>query len=122
MAVTMATGGRNLVVNQMAIALSGGKLVFKTSGGVEVATLTLSAVGSRAFNSASAGSATAKTITDDTDATGGTISNAKFLNSGSTEMFGCTVSTSGADINMSSLVIGAGDTVSVTALTMSCPA
>jgi dTDP-4-amino-4,6-dideoxygalactose transaminase len=34
----------------------------------------------------------------------------------------CAVSTSGSDINLSSLAVGAGDTVSVSSLTYTAPA
>ena len=96
-----------------------GDLVFQTSGDVEVATCAFS---DPAFGASSGGTATANSISDDTNATGGTTTKASLQDSNSTEVIEATVSTSGADINLSSTTIGAGDTVSITALTVTQPA
>lgn len=96
-----------------------GTLVFQTSGDVEVATLTFSAT---AFGAASTGTATAASITSDTSATGGTVAQASVFSGGAAKIMEFTVSTSGADINLSSLSVGAGDTVSVSSLTFTVPA
>lgn len=96
-----------------------GTLVFQTSGDVEVATLTFSAT---AFGAASFGVATAAAITSDTSATGGVVAQASFFSGGATKILEATVSTSGADINLSSLTVGASDTVSVSSLTVTVPA
>lgn len=123
MAVTHATALRNTLcdaaVDAIDSGVSDGTLEFLTSGDVEVATLTFSAT---AFGAASGGSASANSITSDTNATGGTI--AKFQikdGSGTAIIFGA-VGTSGSDINLSSLAVGAGDTVSLSALTYTAPA
>jgi len=97
-----------------------GTLQFETSGDVEVATLTFS---DPAFGAASAGVATAATITSDTSATGGTVAQASIYDSTPTKIMECTVATdTSQDIQLSSLTIGAGDTVSMSSLTVTVPA
>jgi hypothetical protein len=96
-----------------------GKLVFRTSGDAEVATLTFS---DPAFGAAATGVATASAITSDTSATGGTTTKATLEDSDAEVMLTATVATSAADINLSSTTIGVGDTVAVSALTVTCPA
>ena len=119
MAVTHATTYRNGLADYIVDLLDGGTLVFQTSGDVEVATLTF---GTPAFGAASSGTATANAITSDTSATGGTVAKAKFVTSGAADVVYCAVSTSGSDMNLSSLTVGASDTVSVSSLTYSAPA
>lgn len=119
MAVTHSTAARNGMADYIVDQLDGGTLVFQTSGDVEVATLTF---GTPAFGAASSGTATANAITADSSATGGTVAKAKFVTSGAADLVFCAVGTSGSDINLSSLAIGATDTVSVSSLTYSAPA
>lgn len=118
MAVTHPTSVRNgmcnYVVDLIDAGVAAGYIEFLTSGDVEVATCTFS---DPAFGAASNGIATASAITSDTNATGGTIAKARFRDSAATDVVLCAVGTAGSDINMSSLVIGAGDTVAVTSLT-----
>ena len=99
-----------------------GYLEFRTSGDVEVATCVLSdpafdAAGSAGGNSD--GVATADPITDDSSATGGTIAKAALVTGGAVDKVLCSVtaSTGGGDIEMNSVVISAGQTVSVSSLT-----
>lgn len=121
-AVTHATAVRNAMADTVVDLLDGGTgagyLEFQTSGAVEVATCPFSAT---AFGAASSGTATAATITDDSSATGGTISQFDANDGDDTTIFSGACGTSGSDINFSSLTIGAGDTVSVTSLTYSAP-
>ena len=123
MAVTHPTAVRdaicNLVVDRIDAGSGAGTLEFQTSGDVEVATLTFS---DPAFGASSSGTATASAITSDTSATGGTVAKARAKDSDGTDVFICAVGTSGSDINLSSLSVGVGDTVSVSALTYSAPA
>jgi hypothetical protein len=92
-----------------------GLLELQTSTSDEVATLGLS---DPAFGAASSGVATANTITDDASAAGGTITKFELQNkAGVAVVFGSvTLVSGGGDIEMSSVVIGAGDTVRVTSL------
>lgn len=119
MAVTHLTATRNGIADYVVDQLDGGTLEFRTSGDVEVATLTF---GTPAFGAASSGTATANAITSDTSATGGTVAKAALKTSGGTAIVFCAVGTSGSDINLTSLSIGVGDTVSISSLTYSAPA
>lgn len=122
MAITISTAGRNAMCNALVdlVDNSGpGNLVIMTSGDVEVATLALSAT---AFGAAATGVATAASISDDTSATGGTAALHKFEDGTNAEIWRGTVGTSGADLNLSSVTIGVGDTVSVSAYTVTMPA
>jgi hypothetical protein len=120
---TLSTKARNAacdaVVDLMDEGAGAGKLVFRTSGDAEVATLTFS---DPAFGAAATGVATASAITSDTSATGGTTTKATLEDSDAEVMLTATVATSAADINLSSTTIGVGDTVAVSALTVTCPA
>jgi len=121
---TLETVARNAACDAIVDLIDGGTgagdLVFETSGDVEVATLPFSAT---AFGAASSGVATAAgTPLEDTNATGGTVAQASFYDGDSAKILEATVSTSGADINLSSLSVGAGDTVSVSSLTVTVPA
>ena len=122
MALTHPTAVRNTVADAVCDSIDtggAGSLIFETSGDVEVATCTF---GSPAFGAASSGTCTANAITSDTDATGGTIAKFKIQNGSAADAgFAGNVQTSGGDINLSSLVIGAGDTVSMSSLTYSAP-
>jgi len=119
MAVTHETAARNGIADYIVDQLDGGTLEIQTSGDVEVATLTF---GTPAFGAAAAGVATANAITDDSSATGGTAAKAQLKTSGATAVVNCSVGTSGEDINLSSVSIGASDTVSISSLTYTAPA
>lgn len=120
---TLPTATRNAACDAVVDLIDGGVgaglLVFRTSGDVEVATLTFS---DPAFGSAATGVATASAITSDTNATGGTVTKATFETSAATIVMTVTVGTSGSEINLSSTTIGVGDTVSVSSLTVTMPA
>lgn len=94
-----------------------GNLVFRTSGDVEVATCAFS---DPAFgNSNSTGLATANAISDDTNATGGTIAKFTAEDSDAATVFtgSVTATGGGGDITLSSLAPSSGDTVGVDSLT-----
>ena len=124
-AVTHPTAVRdsvcNHVVDQLDEGTPPGTLVFQTSGDVEVATLTFSAT---AFGASSSGTATAAAITSDSSATGGTIAKARLKNAAGTDKIICSVTATGGggDIELSSVVVSAGQTVSVSSLTYSAMA
>lgn len=119
----LETVARNAMCDALVDLLDGGTgagyIQFETSGDVEVATLPLNAT---AFGAASTGTATANAITSDTNATGGTIEHASFYNGDDAKIFELTCGTSGAEIILSSLVISASDTVSMSSLTITQPA
>lgn len=120
MAVTHPTAIRtlvaDLVVDQIDLNSPPGKLVFQTSGGTAVATLTFS---NPAFGAAASAVATAAAITSDTNAAGGTTTKAELRNGSATAIVLCSVTNTGGggDIQLSSTVISAGQTVSVSSLT-----
>ena len=118
MAVTHETAARNGIADYIVDQLDSGTLEIQTSGDVEVASPTF---GATAFGAAAAGVATANAIGDDTSATGGTAAKAQLKTSGAAAVVNCSVGTSGEDINLSSVVIGAGDTVSISSLTYTAP-
>lgn len=125
MTTTLATATRNAACDAIVDLVDGGStdangdLVIQTSGDVEVATLAMS---NPAFAAAADGVATANSISDDTNATGGTAANFILQNRDNTEVIRGDCGTSGAELNLSSLSIGAGDTVSVSELTCTVPA
>jgi hypothetical protein len=99
--------------------VNGGSLRFHTTGHVAVATCPLAAT---AFGAPSSGTITAGTITSDTNTVAGTIDHAHLFTSGGTEQCTFTVSTTGAEINLSGLVFSNGDTLAVSSLTITMPA
>jgi hypothetical protein len=116
------TGMADFVVDQLDEGAPPGLIEMQTSGDVEVATLTFS---NPAFGNADgSGVATAGAITDDEDATGGTIAKARLQNAAATDKVICSVTStgSGGDIELSSVVISAGQTVGLTSLTYTAPA
>lgn len=128
MAVTHSTAMRNVLANAITTALGANpNLVFRTAGtvsapGTAVATLPMSAT---PFGAAAGGTITANAITSDTNATGNAspVATATLETSAGTVVVHCAVAASGSDINMTGgLTIGAGDTVSCSALTYSAPA
>jgi hypothetical protein len=127
MALTHSTTIRNSLADLVVDAIDAGStdangdLIIMTSGDSEVATLPCS---NPSFGSASSGTATAAAFTQDTNATGGTAALHKFQDRDNTEVFRGTVTAvgGGGDLELSSVTIGAGDTVSVTSYTYSASA
>jgi hypothetical protein len=117
MAVTHVTAARNGLADFIVDQLDSGFVEIRTSGDVEVATLPLAAT---AFDDAGSaggnadGVATAGTITDDSSATGGTAAKAALQTSAPADVVLCSVTATGGggDIELSSVTIGAGATVS----------
>jgi hypothetical protein len=119
MAVTHSTAARNAIANAAVDLLdigsgANGTLVFLTTSDVVVATLGLS---DPAFGAADAGAATAGAITSDTNAVGGITTKFELRNKNDVAVIFGSVGTSGQDINLSSVSVGAGDTVAITNLT-----
>lgn len=121
MALTHTTAVRNILADAIDTACNTGstnataRLIIMTSGDAEVATLNMS---NPAFGAASSGAITAGTISDDTNATGGTAALFKIQDRNNTEIYRGTVTATGGggDLELSSVTIGAGDTVSITSL------
>ena len=122
MAVTLSTTGRNLLCDAFVDALDGGKIKFRatSSSGTVLAVLTF---GTPAFGAASTGVATANAITADSSAdASGTAVAATIHKSDDTELCSCSVSTTGADINLDNNVIAATQEVGLDSLTITVPA
>ena len=114
---------RNGLADYIVDQLNSGHIVFTLAdGSTEVATIDLAAT---AFGAAAAGTATMLGVPlSDTTATGNASAVAVFLAQSSVpaEVFRGSVGTSGEDINLSSLVIGTGDTVTLSSFTYSSSA
>ena len=102
------------VLNLLDAQTTAGKCVIETSASAVLATLPLS---KPSFGAPSAGVATANAITSGTASATGTAAKASFQDGNGTEVFNCAVAASGSDINLSSVSINSGDTVSITSLT-----
>jgi hypothetical protein len=126
MATTLSTAARNAACNAIVDLVDGGTtdsagdIVLMGSGDVEVATCLMS---NPAFGAAATGVATAAAIASDTNATGGTIFAFKVVDRDNAELWRGSVGTtgSGADLEMSTTLIGAGDTVAITSYTFTVP-
>lgn len=121
MAITHAASVRTTLATAVRDAIdagpAAGKLVFQTSGDVAVATLTLS----DPCGTVSGPTLTFSSITSDTNAAGGTVAKFKLTTSANADVLFGAVSTSGSDINLSTLSVTAGSTVSVSSLTYTAP-
>ena len=115
------SGIADYVVDQIDLNTPPGKIIMQTSGGTTVATLTFS---NPAFGAASSGVATAAAITADSSAVGGTVAKAEFRQGGGTAIVLCSVTATGGggDITLNSVIISAGQTVSISSLTYTAPA
>ena len=125
MAVTHPVAVRNSIADGVVDQLDLGstnatpRLVLNTSGDVEVATLNMSVT---SFGAAAAGIATAATIANDPSATGGTTTKFRLTERDNGIIIEGSVGVSGTDIILSSNVIAATDTVSISSLTYTAPA
>jgi hypothetical protein len=123
-AVTHPTLTRNgiadYVCGQINVNTPPGKLVMQTAAGAAVATLTFA---NPAFGSAATGTSTANAIVADTNAVGGTIAKAELRQGAATPIVLCSVTATGGggDIQLNSVVVSAGQQVSLTSLTYSAP-
>lgn len=95
-------------------------LKLETSGDVEVATFDFQ---NPAFGNAATGVITLQGVPlQDTSATGGTVAQGSIYNRNGDKVSESPAATSGQEITMSSLVVGVGETVTLTALTVTQPA
>ncbi len=122
MALTLATTMRDAIADAVDTRIgTTATLELQDSGNTEIATITL---GNPAFGASSTGviTMTGQPLSD-TYATGGTMAKFQIKSGGTTVEISGTVSTTGADINFAGgLVVGAGDTVTLTTFTITCPA
>lgn len=121
--LTLTDASANAVVDTLAARVNGGTVLIYTSGRTTLlATLTLSAT---AFATAASRSATINTVTGDAaaDATG-TAAEAVFRNSGATEEFSGSVTTTGGGgvIEFATVTWNINDVIDVTGGTLSYPA
>lgn len=119
----IADSVRNSMCDAFVDAIDGGGgsglwEVHSAAFAAELATMTFSYP---AFGAAAAGVATASAITDDTNATAGTAAVMRVTTSTPTTLYQGTVGTSGADLNLNTLSIAGGDTVSITSATITMP-
>jgi hypothetical protein len=128
MAVTLTNAAASEAADAVVDLLDAGSsnttphlLINITANASTVATLEFT--GGTAFGAASNGVATAGTITDDTNAAGGTAAAFQMVDQdGTVVMDGSVTATSGGgDIELSSVAIGATDTVSISSLTYTQP-
>lgn len=126
MAITLETIARDELANALDTIINAGtapELVFETAGDGEVATIVLDAT--NAFDNAAAGviTMTGQPRTDASANGGTTVQFSIYQNVSQTnKVLEGSVSTSGADINISSTVIGATDSVELTTMTFTMPA
>lgn len=116
---TLATAYRNQLCDSLVDSLDGGNVFFQTGASAEVAECVF---GTPAFGAASSGVATANSITPDTNTNAGTIASALIRTSADATVLTCTVSTTSGDFVLSSLTLGAGETLSISSLTITMPA
>ena len=124
MAVTHPTTVRNGIADHVVSQINGGgagTIEFQTAASAVIATLTFSAT---AFTAAASGIATADTIADDTDTEPGTVTKFVVKSGAAATIFEGVVTdtaTGTGDIILSSVIIGDGDTISISALTYEAP-
>jgi hypothetical protein len=122
MALTLATTMRDAIADAVDTRVgTTATMEFQTSGDVEVATISLA---NPAFGASSTGTITLGGVPlSDTNATGGTMAKFVIKSGGTTTEITGSVGTSGENINFpGGLVVGAGDTVTLTSFTITCPA
>ena len=123
MAVTHSATAKNSIANAILDDIdvaAAGYLSFETTGATEV---------SRHTFPTTCGTVTTDTLTftcgtggiSDTSPTGGTVAQATIRTSADATILSCGVAVTGSDIDLSSLTIGTGDTVTLTALSYTAP-
>lgn len=121
-----STAARNAIADGLADQVdtgttdaSGDILIYTAAFGTLLAELTFS---NPAFGAASSGVVTANSITDDTSANAtGTAAVCRIRDRDNGTVVEGTVGTSGADLNLNTVSITSGDTVSITSATITAP-
>jgi len=124
MALTLETGLRNSLADEIESEMSTGagtsNMKLETSGDVEVATIDFQ---NPAFGAAASGTITLLGVPlSDTTATGGTVAQFSLYDRNADKNLEGVVAVSGQDLDLSSLSVGAGDTVELTSFTITVPA
>ncbi len=124
MALTLATTMRDAIADQVDTTIgTTATMEFQTAASAEVATIALA---NPAFGSSSTGTITLGGVPlSDTSATGSASPVTKFVikSGGTTTQITGTVGTTGENINFpGGVTFGAGDTVTLTSFTITCPA
>ena len=124
MALTLETALRNAMADAIETEMASGagtsNMKLETSGDVEVATINFQ---NPAFGAAAAGVITLQGVPlSDTNATGGTVAQFSLYDRNGDKQLEGVVATSGQDLDLSSLAVGATDTVELTSFTLTVPA
>ena len=124
MALTLETVLRNVLAdaidNEMNTGAGSSDMRLETSGDVEVATIVFQ---NPAFGTAATGVITLNGVPlSDTNATGGTVAQFSLYDRDGTKQLEGVVQVTGADLDLSSLSVGATDTVELTSFTITVPA
>ena len=126
MALTLETVMRDAISNELdneinaGVTQAGGKLVIETSGDAEIS---LHRFSDPAFGVSASGTITMQSPPkDDTSANAGTAAQFSLFDRGDVKILEGVVDVSGQDLDLSSLSVGAGDTVSLTSFTITTPA
>jgi hypothetical protein len=120
--MTLETIARNAAVAAVGTLCNGGDIQFQTAAGNEVATCTF---GATAFGAPSTGTITAAAMGADTSAAGGTIGKAVLRKADDSVVATLTVTVvgGGGDLEVTSLVVAAGEKVEMSPLpTLTQPA
>ena len=119
--LTLETVTRNAAVKAATDLCNAGDIKFATAGASEVAICTFAAT---AFGAPATGVVTAAAIADDTTAIAGTVTQALLRTSAAATVMTADVTDvgGGGSFTMTNRVVGTGDTVSVTSLTVTMPA
>lgn len=116
MAVVHVAATRSNLASQVLTDLgNSAQMTLRTSGGTEVATLTLPTTS----GTVSGAVLTFGSFTDDTNAAGGTVAHIRMETSAGAEVY--RFNASGDGVTMSSTTIGAGDTVQCSSMTYTAP-
>lgn len=124
MALVLETALRDVLAdaidNELNTGASTANMKLETSGDVEVATINFQ---NPAFGNASTGVITLNGVPlEDSNATGGTVAQFSLYDRDGTKQLEGVVAVSGQDLDLSSLSVGATDTVELTSFTITVPA
>lgn len=122
--MVLETATRNAIADAIDAHINTGSgtahMLLETSADVEVARFDFQ---NPAFGNAASGVITLAGVPiEDTSAAGGTVAQGSIYNRNGDKVSESVAATSGQEITVSSTTVGVGETVSLTALTITCPA